>query len=343
VSGRKIDIYNHVMPRAVADRLHELAPGKGGMVRRVTGIPMLHDIGARVRMMDQWPGYQQVLTLSNPPIETIAGPGDTPGLARLANDELKKICAGRPDKFPGWVASLPLNNVAASLEEMERALALGASGIQIFTNVDGRPLDDPELFPVFAEATTRHKVPIWMHPARDARISDYPGEAKSKYEIWQVLGWPYETSVAMARLVFSGVFDRLPEIRIVTHHLGAMIPYFEGRVGPLWDQLGSRTSDEDYSPILAAMRAKGRRPIDYFRLFHNDTAVGGSASAIRCGLDFFGAGRVLFATDCPFDPEGGPMFIRDTIAVLDRLALSEDERDAIYFKNALDLLKRQAE
>lgn len=342
MSERKIDIYNHVMPRAVADRIGELAPGKGGMVRRVTSIPMLYDIGARVRMMDEWPGYQQVLTLSNPPLETIAGPADSPDLARLANDELKKICAGRPDKFPGWVASLPLNNVAASLAEMERALALGACGVQIFTNVDGRPLDAPEFLPVFKEATTRHKVAIWMHPARDARIADYPCETKSKYEIWQVLGWPYETSVAMARLVFSGLFDRLPELRIVTHHLGAMIPYFEGRVGPLWDQLGSRTSDEDYRPILAAMRAKGRRPIDYFRLFYNDTAVGGSASAIRCGLDFFGAERVLFATDCPFDPEGGPMFIRDTIAALDRLALPDDEREMIYFKNALRMLQRQA-
>jgi aminocarboxymuconate-semialdehyde decarboxylase len=146
----------------------------------------------------------------------------------------------------------------------------------------------------------------------------------------------------MARLVFSGLFDRLPEMRIITHHLGAMIPYFEGRVGPLWDQLGSRTSDEDYRPILAAMRAKGRRPIDYFRLFYNDTAVGGSASAIRCGLDFFGAERVLFATDCPFDPEGGPMFIRDTIAALDRLALSDNEREMIYFKNALNILQRQS-
>lgn len=74
------------------------------------------------------------------------------------------------------------------------------------------------------------------------RVADYPGEAKSKYEIWQVLGWPYETSVAMAHIVFSGMFDQLADMTIITHHLGAMIPYFEGRVGPLWDQLGTRTS-----------------------------------------------------------------------------------------------------
>jgi hypothetical protein len=87
------------------------------------------------------------------------------------------------------------------------------------------------------------------------------------------------------------------------------------------------------------MKAKGRRPIDYFRLFFNDTAVGGARSAIRCRLDFFGADRVLFATDCPFDPEGGPMFIRGTIAALAGLALSKDEHTAIYFRNALRMLK----
>lgn len=338
MSERKIDIYNHVMPQAVAARMQELAPAKGGMLKRVTGIAMLHDIEARIRMMEQWPGYQQVLTLSNPPIETIAGPGDAPDLARLANDELRRICAARPDKFPAWVASLPLNNVEASLAEIDRAAALGARGIQIFTNVAGRPLDDPEFLPLFEHAARRRRLAVWMHPARDARFADYPGEAGSKYEIWQVLGWPYETSVAMARLVFSGVFDRLPELRILTHHLGAMIPYFAGRVGPLWDQLGSRTSDEDYAPILAAMAAKGRRPIDYFRMFHNDTAVGGAAAAIRCGLDFFGAGRVLFATDCPFDPEGGPMFIRETIAAIDGLGLDAAERAKIYSANALAML-----
>ena len=342
MSEHKIDIYNHVMPRAVADRIRELAPGRGDMVKRVTSIPMLYDIEARIRMMDRWPGYQQVLTLSTPPIETIAGPEDAPDLARVANGELKKSCDGRPDKFPAWVASLPLNNVEASLQEMDRAIALGARGVQIFTNVNGRPLDGPEFLAIFEHATSHHNVPIWMHPARDARVADYPGEAKSKYEIWQVLGWPYETSVAMARIVFSGMFDRLPKMTIITHHLGAMIPYFEGRVGPLWDQLGTRTSDEDYSGILAGMRAKGHRPIDYFRLFYNDTAVGGARSAIRCGLDFFGAGRVLFATDCPFDPEGGPMFIRETIAAIDGLTLTEDERASIYFRNALRMLRRES-
>jgi predicted TIM-barrel fold metal-dependent hydrolase len=337
MSARKIDIFNHVMPQAIADRMREMGPAAAGMAKRLTSIPMLFDIEARIRMMDQWSGYEQVLTIAGP-IEMMASPGDAPALARLANAELKKICDGRPDKFPAWVASLPLVNVDASLEEMDRAVAEGARGIQVFTNVDGQPLDDPALFPIFEHATSRHGVAVWMHPARNASFADYPGESKSKYEIWQVLGWPYETSVAMARLVFSGMFDRLPELRLITHHLGAMIPFFEGRVGPLWDQLGSRTSDEDYSGILAAMKTKNRRPIDYFRMFYNDTSIGGSQAAIRCGLDFFGSAHVLFGTDCPFDPEGGPQFIRETIAALDRMELSAHDRDAIYFRNAETML-----
>ena len=333
---RKLDIYNHVLPKAFIARMHELAPDKGDIVKRVSSIRMLHDIEGRVQMMDAWPGYQQVLTLANPPIEVIAGPADAPALARLGNDELQAICTAWPDKFPAWVASLPLNDVQASLEEMDRALARGARGIQVFTNVNGRPLDDPEFFPIFERATNHYRVPIWMHPARGANFPDYPGEKKSKYEIWQVLGWPYETSVAMARIVFSGLLDKLPELKIITHHLGAMIPYFEGRVGPLWDQLGSRTSDEDYTSLLKAMV---KRPIEYFRMFYGDTAVGASRAAICCGLNFFGAKRVLFATDCPFDPEGGPMFIRETIEAIDSLDISDEDRRAIYHMNALKLMR----
>jgi len=336
MSARKLDIYNHVLPRALTDRMRELAPDKGGIVKRVTSIRMLHDIEARIAMMDQWPGYQQVLTLANPPLEAIAGPADSPGLARLGNDALKAICDTRPDKFPAWAAGLPLNNVEASLEEIDRAIALGARGIQIFTNVNGRPLDDPEFLPIFERAVDHHRVPIWMHPARSASTPDYPGETKSKYEIWQVLGWPYETSVAMARLVFSGLLDRFPDMVIITHHLGAMIPYFEGRVGPLFDQLGTRTSDEDYGALLKRM---ARRPIEYFRMFYGDTAVGGSRAAIQCGLNFFGPDKVLFATDCPFDPEGGPMFIRETIAAIDGLGLSDADRRKIYVDNALRLMR----
>jgi uncharacterized protein len=227
--------------------------------------------------------------------------------------------------------------VVAALDEMDRAIEdLGARGIQVLSNVNGRPLDDPELFPIFERVTRRHDLPIWMHPTRGASFADYPTEDRSKYEIWQVLGWPYETSVAMARIVFSGLFDTLPEMRLITHHCGAMIPFLAGRAETLWAQLGSRTADESYAGILQRMT---HPPIEYFRLFYADTVLGGSAPALRCGLDFFGVDRIVFASDCPFDPEGGPMFIREGIRSVDALGLSDEDQEKIFRSNALRLMR----
>jgi aminocarboxymuconate-semialdehyde decarboxylase len=115
-----------------------------------------------------------------------------------------------------------------------------------------------------------------------------------------------------------------------------MIPYFEGRVGPGWDQLGTRTSDEDLTEVLKRLK---KRPLDYFRLFYGDTAVFGSRAATLCGLSFFGVDRVLFASDAPFDPERGPMYIRETLRVLDELDLSESDRRKIFHENAEKLLR----
>jgi predicted TIM-barrel fold metal-dependent hydrolase len=189
------------------------------------------------------------------------------------------------------------------------------------------------------EVAARHDKPILLHPIRGADMPDYASEDRSHYEIWWTLGWPYETSAAMARIVFSGLFDRFPGLRVVTHHLGAMIPYFEGRIGPGWDQLGARTSDEDLSAVLRRLK---RRPLDYFKDFYADTAVFGSRAATVCGLDFFGPDRVLFASDCPFDPEKGPGYIRATIEVLQSLDLDPDARARISHRNAERLFGLEA-
>jgi aminocarboxymuconate-semialdehyde decarboxylase len=178
-------------------------------------------------------------------------------------------------------------------------------------------------------------LPIWMHPTRDASTPDYHTESRSEYEIWWAFGWPYETSAAMARMVFSGLLERHPDLKVITHHLGAMIPYLEGRIDAGWSQqLGSRTADGALADSIV------RPPIDYFRLFYGDTAISGSASATRCGLDFFGCDHVLFGSDCPFDPEGGPGFIRSMIRVIDELDISPADRDLIYEGNFMRLIRR---
>jgi aminocarboxymuconate-semialdehyde decarboxylase len=333
----KIDLYNHVMPVRYLEMMQQHSQDQG-IIKRMSSLRMLWDIEARVQMLhEQFPDVQQVLTLSLPAPELVGGPDLAPELARVANDGMAAMVARWPQTFPAFIASLPMNNIPAALEEMDRAITtLGARGVQICTNVNGRPLDEPEFFPVFERVTTTHDLPMFMHPARPATRADYVNEPISKYEIWQVLGWPFETSVAMARMVFSGLFEKLPQLRLITHHCGAMIPYFAGRAETLWAQLGSRSVDEQYSELLKTMQ---KTPIEYFRMFYADTVLGGSASALRCGLDFFGVDRIVFASDCPFDPEGGPMFIREGIRSVEDLKLSDEEKRKIYSGNALRLLR----
>ena len=336
---KKIDAFPHIFPPKFFERMLEVAPDKNA-IKRWLHIPVLYDLQARLKMMDEFgPDYQQVLTLSLPTLEALAPPDKSPELARLANDGMAEICAQHPKRFPGWVASLPMNNVPECLKEMERAIGgMGARGIQIFTNVNGRPLDEPEFAPIF-ERMHEYDLPIWLHPTRGPSMNDYASEKKSKFEIWWLFGWPYETSAACARMVFSGFFDRWPNLKVITHHMGAMIPYLENRIGMGMDQMGTRTADEDYTKIVKDMNAKGKRPVDYFRMFYADTSVNGSAEAIRCGLHFFGPEHSLFGTDCPFDPQGGPMFIREGLRAIDELELEQAVLDKLMHGNAERLLR----
>lgn len=331
-----IDIFNHLFPQTFYDKMMAVAPNHKDIGKRVRNVPVIVDLDLRFKVMDQFEDYVQVICLPNPPLEVLGGPKISAELAKVANDGMADYVAKYPDRFPGFIASLPMNNPDAVVTETQRAIKdLKAVGVQVFSNANGKPLDLPEFKPLF-EMMAEYDLPIWIHPARGANFADYLSEDKSKYEIWWTLGWPYETSVAMSRIVFAGYFDQFPNLKIITHHMGGMIPYFEGRVGPGWDQLGSRTSDEDYTVILKQLK---KRPLDYFRLFYADTALFGSVAGTKCGLAFFGADKVLFASDSPFDPEKGPAYIRETIKVIEELPLSDTDRQKIFEGNAKRLLK----
>lgn len=331
----KIDLFNHLFPQAFFDKYIE--NGLPDIGKRVKAMPTIVNLDARFKVMDEFGEYCQVISLPAPPIEALGTPQQTPDIAKLANDGMADLCQKYPKRFPTFIASLPMNNPDAIVKEAERAIdTLGASGVQIFTNVTGAPLDGPE-FTAFFDTMAKREIGIWMHPARGADMSDYKTEPKSKYEIWWTFGWPYETSAAMARMVFSGFFDRWPNLKILTHHMGAMAPYFEGRVGWGWDALGSRTSDEDYTVILKQLK---KRPIDYFRMFHADTALFGALAGTKCGLDFFGIDKVIFASDVPFEPSPG-LYIRETIRVIESLGLDAADKEKIYRTNAEAFLKHK--
>ncbi len=327
-----IDIYCHIYPEKFFEEMSKVSPQTQNLGKRLRTITKLFDLGERFREMDQFGNYRQIISLPNPPIEEIASGEVALRLARIGNDAMAELCAKHPDRFAGFVAAVSLTDVEGSVAEASRAVTqLGACGIQVFTPLAGRPLDEPAFAPIFA-AMAGFDLPIWLHPARTAAMTDYAAEPKSRYEMWWCFGWPYDTSVAMSRLVFAGLFDRHPGLKIITHHCGGMIPYFDGRVGPGLDVLGARTTGEDYSKVLPALK---RPHFEYFKEFYGDTAMFGGKYGIPCGLDFFGADHIVFATDTPLGP------IAPTIAVIDGLDIDDAARRKIYVGNAEKLVKRK--
>ena len=325
----RIDAYTHFIPEKFFAKLEEISPPHMG--RRVREIPSIHDLDLRRKIVEQFPDYAQIISYPQPPLEVLAkNPGQAEEYARIVNDGLAEICAKYPKHFPGWVAQTPISAPDAGVRENERALKNGALGVQIYTNVAGKPLDEPEFLP-FWESMNKSGKPIWLHPARNAMSADYLTEKKSKYEIWWTFGWSYETATAMARLVFSKIMDKYTNLKIITHHFGGIVPMLEGRIGPGWDQLGSRTDDEDYVALRKSLK---KRPLDYFKHdFYCDTAVFGGQPATVCGLSFYDIDKIVFASDCPFDPEKGTMYIRETLRILDELNLPKETREKLDYKN----------
>src|SRR5260370_21631845 len=264
-----IDIFTHVLPRD-CPAARGRSGSRFGLLRGLMEVRELHDLDRRFRTMDALGDYRQVVALPTPPIEDFAEPRHGAELARIGNDGMAELVGRHPDRFAGFIAALSMTDMDACLQEIDRAITvLGAVGVQVFTNVKGKALDAPEFAPLFA-AMARHERPIWLHPARSAETTDYAAEPRSRFELWWCFGWPYDTSGAMARLVFSGLFDRHPTLDIITHHLGGLIPYFDKRIENGLPVLRSRTRDEDYSGVLAALK---RPHLDYFNMFHPDTAL----------------------------------------------------------------------
>jgi aminocarboxymuconate-semialdehyde decarboxylase len=324
-----VDIYTHLFPKAAYEKMMEMSPDLGNIGKRIANMKFLHDLDGRFREMDAYGDYRQIISLPNPPIEDVTTPAEGGEIARVANDAMAELVQRHPDRFPAFVAALAMHDMDGAMAELDRAInELGAKGVQVFTNVAGKPLDDPEFAPLF-EAMHGYGLPIWLHPARSSETSDYASESLSRFEAWTIMGWPFATSVAMLRLVITGLFDRHPGIKIITHHLGGNIPYHEGRVNNAFANMGRRTVGEDYVTLRNALR---RPALDYFRMFYGDTAMHGAVAPLRCGIEFFTANNVVFASDAPFASMG------KCIAAVERLELDPETRHKIHAGNAARLM-----
>jgi predicted TIM-barrel fold metal-dependent hydrolase len=329
-----IDSYTHILPKKYQEGLEKKVTGRDprlSTVRYAKMVPSLLDMDVRFRIMDTFGEYMQVISVASPPIYDIAPPDVARELCTIANDEMAELMFKYPDRFAAGIACLPLTDVDAAVQEAERAIKdLRLRAVEMHSDVAGKPLDAPEFFPLYEKMVDLDR-PIFIHPMREATVPDYPGEEMSKYRVWTSLGWPYATGMAMTRLVYGGVMERFPDLRIITHHCGGVIPYLIGRL--------------DYSYDFNEMRMGYRdvymkhKPIHYFKRFYYDTAVNGNTAALGCGLALCGIDHMVFATDHPFDNQNGLRLIRDTIESVEAMGLSAEDKKKVYTGNAISLLR----
>lgn len=327
-----IDAYAHISPPRYTEFIREKYPVMWNQI--LGGCPPLFDMDRRFRIMDLYPGMVQVLTIGPvPPIEDFADAQQTVELAKMANDEMAELVSKYRERFVAAIALLPMNNIEAALKETDRAVnELGFRGIYVHSNINGKPLDAPEFWPLW-EKMAGYNLPVYIHPWRSDSFGEYPTESSTKYGIASIFGWPYETTAAMTRLVFSGILEKYPNLKVVTHHCGGMIPYYQQRILQHYGQ-------QSLGPRGGYLRALSKTPLDYYRMFYNDTAIHGNTAALMCAYDLCGADHIIFGADMPLgDHYFGFRSYRQTINAIEAMNIPEEEKKKIFASNALSLLR----
>jgi uncharacterized protein len=332
----KIDAFCHILPPKFKEILFERptdSPGLKIIKTRLPTLPSLFDMDTRFRIMDRHPEVVQVLSVAGVSIDDIAKDSkEALELAQRLNDEMAELVFKYPDRFAAGTATLPTSDMDLALKELDRCINdLKFKGVVIRIPTNGRPVDRPEFMPLY-EKMCEYNLPIFWHPEAKPTRPDYADETESKYFIWHTWGLVYETTVSMTRLVFSGVMEKFPKLKIVTHHCGAMVPYFAERIINHYNEAEMRDR-WNFKQGLSEPH------IDYFRRFYNDTAILGNTPALMCAHAFCGADHMLFATDLPFDPQMGAYGMRQTIEAIEQMAIPESDRKKIFEDNARKLMR----
>jgi aminocarboxymuconate-semialdehyde decarboxylase len=331
---QKIDCFSHILPDAYLQALFKKTPDRSAAGAYYDKkCPGVRDLELRFRIMDHYDGYSQILCIAEPTVETVANPNLAAELAKIANDSMAELVAKYPDRFLAAIACLPMNNMKAALKEIDRTIVqLGFRGIQISTNILDKPLDAPEFDPLF-EAMNYYRLPILLHPrhmgsgprafSRAGTVDDRVGRLAQK-----PFNWTFETTIAMGRLVWSGMLEKYPDLIIVTHHCGGLVPYQANRISQsqgIWEEEFFR--DRNLGWHLT------KTPIEYYKMIYGDTAVWGNTATLMCGFDFFGSDHILFGTDMGFGNEGGAYFVRETIRAIENMAIPEEFKKKIFEDN----------
>jgi len=300
----KLDAFAHVLPTKLLNSIKKDVPNiiEDNLFLQ---IPSLNDFKLRHQAFPQ--DVKQIISNVNLNPEDYFDGAKSADLCWQANEELLQILADNVDIFEAAVAMVPMNNISQALKIIDEQVNQNDKflGIQLFTRALDKSIADPEFEAVFAKMSELN-LPIWLHPVFD----------KQKRENNITFSWEYELTQAMYQIVKAGYFEKYPNLKIIVHHAGAMVPFFSERI--------KRTmSEQEY--------------LD-FKKFYVDTAILGNTKALELALDFYGETHLLFGTDAPFAvmPNGAT---KEIMSAIDEMDVSKDVKNDIYRNNLLKLIK----
>lgn len=321
-----IDFHNHFYP---PEYLEALQTGSSNikLTYDSDNNPLLHypgdynilvrghrDIDFRAKVLKNAGVDKQILSFTTPGTH-IESPERSIELARIVNDSLAKIVEDRGDRFAA-LATLPLNEPKASVEELERVFGdLGFRGVMVFSNINGVALSDRRFRPLYEKAD-RLKAVFYIHPHYPSGV-----EAMTDYWLMPLIGFPFDTTLAAAKLVFSGVVEEFPGIRWVLGHLGGAIPYLAERL------------DRGYLAFKECRANIQKKPSEYLKEFYYDT-VNFDGKALQLAIGFSGSDHLLAGSDYPHQIGS----LEKMIESIEKLNISSKEKAGIFGENAARLL-----
>lgn len=314
-----IDIFSHHISKSVGQIV-----GKGkyyGVGKQYPYPAQNADVEVRLGLMDKYGVDVQALSQTTPVLMGF-GAKDAAEICRVSNNDNYALCKAYPNRFVN-ICMISLFDMKSAMKELERSInELDCRGITVSSNQNGKGLDSPEYLP-FYKMLVEHDLPLLIHPIH---WESYPlVDMEKGWRMMHVFGWPFDTTQAVWRLIFGGVIDRCPTLKVVTHHMGAMLPYFVNRIESTFNR---HLKDKVPKHIS-----------EYYANFYGDTAVDGNVAAYPCGYAFFGPDRLMYGSDYPFGVEAGEAYIRDNLAGVKAMKIPDKDMQKILGENAKELLK----
>lgn len=321
-----IDFHNHFYPPEYLEAIQEV-PSNIKVTFDSDNNPLLHypgdyniivpahrDIDYRAEVLKKNGIDKQILTFTTPGTH-IESPERSTELARIVNDSFVKIMNERSGQFSA-LATLPLNDPDASVSELERAFSLGFSGVMVYSNINGIALSDRRFWALYEKADKLNAV-FYIHPSFPVGV-----EAMTDYWLMPLIGFTFDTTLAAAKLVFSGVVEKFPGIKWALGHLGGAIPYLAERL------------DRGYSAFKECREHISKTPSEYLKEFYYDT-VNFDVNALQLAIDFAGADHLLAGSDYPHQIGS----LEKMVTSIEGLNISAEERAGIFGENAAQLLR----